>query len=992
MVAACDTTGNNARLLVGVSKTGIPDLTASNWHMKAIDLDATDTLSVDYPSVGFSNDRVVVQVNLRRISDGGFERSHLYVFEKSQMYAGNLDANVLLPLDGTTYGTSQVPAATYDVGVSDVYLVQARDPGNGKLRLYKITGPPASPSIETIGDPQGLPWEDGPGPVDFLPQQQGPTGCADCASPPCKIQAGDSRIQSAVYRNGHVWATHTVFIPAPDHASAQWWQIRTDASVRQSGRVEDPSGLQHFAYPSIAVNKNDDVLLGYSRFRSTSTRGQATPSAPRSILWAPCRSESSLKNGDACYYKDFGGGSNYWGHFSATVVDPTDDKKMWTLQEYAATPNVSPVYDRWGTWWGMLDPTPAIAITDAFVVEGDSGTTPATFDLTLSVPTSQAVTVTWATDDGSATTGDNDYVGASGTVVFAPGETAKTVTVAVKGDIKKEGPENFVVNFALGAPVNATLPDTQAVGSIADDDPDPQISISDKQVLEGSSSGPTPAVFLVTLSNPSSAIVTVNFNAAPGTATIGSVSPADLNPAGGTLTFNPGVVELPVTVNVLHDTNVEANETFFVNLSSPLPAGVTILKGTGNGVILNDDPAPTFPGVAFLTVVSDGGSTANSGRNRLEWLNPVTTTATQVRIRQNKSTLPTACTYPANAGDGSGVANPPFGGSGTTQSYSDTGLDLGDAYCYSVFIEYPSSNFSSGANAQGRPFNAVSGKTRWKYFTGLGATTVAPPTVGQDGVLVPSNDNFVHGMTRGTGGGPWPTAWKPADLGSPAQSRSPIVPFAGGSRAFYSTLDGWVHAIDAKTGAILWQTQIGSVAGAAPAGIFVAYGGAWDYILVGTRQASRQPLLRPRPRQRGGDRLLPEGRRSARALGPRRGDRHGDGGLRPRPGVLRRVPGHDVLALVPQAGPAVRRPAVRVGGLEGSPRRHRRQPGPPREPAVRRQHQRTAVGGRPHGRDRALLLGHERRQRQGIPVPGSTQRRRLLRHDRSTPRSAGSRP
>ena len=86
----------------------------------------------------------------------------------------------------------------------------------------------------------------------------------------------------------------------------------------------------------------------------------------------------------------------------------------------------------------MLDPTPAIAITDAFVIEGDSGTTPATFDLTLSVATSQAVTVTWATDDGSATTGDNDYVGASGTVVFAPGETAKTVTVAVKGDIKKE--------------------------------------------------------------------------------------------------------------------------------------------------------------------------------------------------------------------------------------------------------------------------------------------------------------------------------------------------------------------------------------------------------------------------------------------------------------------------------------------------------------------------------------------------------------------------
>ena len=48
----------------------------------------------------------------------------------------------------------------------------------------------------------------------------------------------------------------------------------------------------------------------------------------------------------------------------------------------------------------------------------------------------------------------------------------------------------------------------------------------------------------------------------------------------------------------------------------------------------------------------------------------------------------------------------------------------------------------------------------------------------------------------------------------------------GGSRAFYSTLDGWVHAVEAKTGAILWETQIGTAAqtgaGGAPAGIFTA--------------------------------------------------------------------------------------------------------------------------------------------------------------------------
>ena len=303
-----------------------------------------------------------------------------------------------------------------------------------------------------------------------------------------------------------------------------------------------------------------------------------------------------------------------------------------------------------------------------------------------------------------------------------------------------------------------------------------------------------------------------------------------------------------------------------MNLSSP--AGGTILKGTGNGVILDDDSAPTRPGVAFLAVVSDGGSASNSGRNRLEWLNPVTTTATHVLISQNKSTLPTACTYPANAGDGSSVANLLFGGSGTTQSYSDQNLDLGNAYCYSVFIEYPSSNFSSGANAQGRPFDAVSGKTRWKYFTALGATTVAAPTVGTDGVLVPSNDNFVHAMARGDTGGPWPSSWKPANLGSPAQARSPIVPLAGGSRAFYSTFDGWVHAIDAKTGAILWETQIGTAAAdrgrrSARRDLHRVRRGVGLHPR-GHPPVGQQQVLRPRPRDRGGDRRVPGWSRRSR--------------------------------------------------------------------------------------------------------------------------------
>ncbi len=60
-----------------------------------------------------------------------------------------------------------------------------------------------------------------------------------------------------------------------------------------------------------------------------------------------------LKAGEDSYIKVFTGADIRWGDYSATCVDPSNDKTFWTLQEYAA-PDVGPSAsdDRWGTWWG----------------------------------------------------------------------------------------------------------------------------------------------------------------------------------------------------------------------------------------------------------------------------------------------------------------------------------------------------------------------------------------------------------------------------------------------------------------------------------------------------------------------------------------------------------------------------------------------------------------------------------------------------------------
>jgi hypothetical protein len=84
-------------------------------------------------------------------------------------------------------------------------------------------------------------------------------------------------------------------------------------------------------------------------------------------------------------------------------------------------------------------------------------------------------------------------------------------------------------------------------------------------------------------------------------------------------------------------------------------------------------------------------------------------------------------------------------------------------------------------------------------------------------------------------------------LGGAVQGRSPVVPIpVGGSNpvVFLGAQDGNVYAIDASVGGaatppwLLGPTSIGGVVQAAPAGIFTAFGGAFDYLLVGTRDAA----------------------------------------------------------------------------------------------------------------------------------------------------------
>jgi hypothetical protein len=278
------------------------------------------------------------------------------------------------------------------------------------------------------------------------------------------------------------------------------------------------------------------------------------------------------------------GSGNDAGTFPAasgysTLGDFNGDARWDTVSVNYSASSVS-VQLNDGIWDGPPTPLPpSLRINDSFLMEGNVGSVAATFTLTLSVPSAEPITVSYATADGSATAG-SDYQASSGTLTFAPDETEKTITVLVNGDRLGEPTETFFVN--LSSPTNAVIADGQGLGTIMDDEP--RLSITPFVSHSEGNTGQTPFYFPVTLSFAYDAPVTVDWATGAGNATAGS----DYQAASGTLTFAPNETTKTITILVNGDRLFEPTETFFVNLSAPTNAGIA--AGQGVGSITDDEP------------------------------------------------------------------------------------------------------------------------------------------------------------------------------------------------------------------------------------------------------------------------------------------------------------------------------------------------------------------------------------------------------------------
>ncbi len=249
------------------------------------------------------------------------------------------------------------------------------------------------------------------------------------------------------------------------------------------------------------------------------------------------------------------------------------------------------------------DAQPTIAINDVSVTEGNTGTVGAGFTVSLSNPSSQSINVTYATANNTATAG-SDFATAGNTLTFDPGQTSKPVSVSVNGDTTVESDETFNVN--LSGPTNATISDTQGVGTINNDDTDVTVAVLPSSVSEDGASN---LVYTFTRNGVTTGALTVNFSVT-GTAAFTTdytqSGAATFSASAGTVTFGAGNSTAAITVDSAADSTVESDET--VILTATAGSGYNVASpAAATGTITNDDTDVTVA-VAPSSVTEDGAS------------------------------------------------------------------------------------------------------------------------------------------------------------------------------------------------------------------------------------------------------------------------------------------------------------------------------------------------------------------------------------------------
>ncbi len=250
----------------------------------------------------------------------------------------------------------------------------------------------------------------------------------------------------------------------------------------------------------------------------------------------------------------------------------------------------------------------------------EDGTTNLVYTFTRKGVTTNALTVNYNVS-GTATFNDDyiqigaaSYTATTGTINFAAGATTATLTIDPTADTTIESNETVALILATGTGYTVGT-STAVTGTITNDD-FPSINLSPNQTVVEGNTSPQSVTYTVTLSNPSTQIITVKYATANGTA----ISGLDYTSKSGTLTFAPGVTNQSFKIPILNNHLNEADETFILQLTAPTNAVLSANSTVSTTITdsLTASVTTNLPNnVENLTLIGTGAidGTGNAGNN-----------------------------------------------------------------------------------------------------------------------------------------------------------------------------------------------------------------------------------------------------------------------------------------------------------------------------------------------------------------------------------------
>jgi hypothetical protein len=268
----------------------------------------------------------------------------------------------------------------------------------------------------------------------------------DLGRPDAGDYNGDGRPDLAVGVNYDQYGTNSVAVMLND---GDWAPQRPSLRIGDVTVAEGNTGTRTATFSvTLSAASTQPVTVAYATGNGSATAGSDYRAASGTLTFAPGETSKTLTvlvNGDRS-------------------GEPNE-----TFVVNLSSPTNATIADGQGVGT-ILDDEPRVSISDVTKTEGKNRQkTLFTFTVTLSAAYDQAVTMSFQTLNGTATTSNNDYIAKTGTLTFAPGETSKTITIEVKGDSKREANETFYLDlFGLGS--NALFTKNRGLGTILNDD------------------------------------------------------------------------------------------------------------------------------------------------------------------------------------------------------------------------------------------------------------------------------------------------------------------------------------------------------------------------------------------------------------------------------------------------------------------------------------------------------------------------------------------